>query len=145
MTNPQRGLLLASFLVTEEDEIIQREVEFLAENMSLSNNYIFLLRCVDEPTKKILTYNAFVEKGRKFHPSLYTTRVHRKKQTNTIYTINALNLAVAEQHDGKTGRDLKLDWSQYENTLLLSQGKKLQVHPIEVVKIFKIEEPPEEN
>ena len=72
-------------------------------------------------------------------------RVHRKKKTNTLYTINALNLAVAAQHDGKTGKNLQLDWNQYENSLLLTADKKLQVYPIEVVKIFKIEEPPEEN
>ena len=56
-----------------------------------------------------------------------------------------LNRAVAAQHDGKTGKDLKLDWSQYENCLLLTSGKNLQIHPIEVVKIFKLEDPPEEN
>ena len=72
-------------------------------------------------------------------------RVHRKKQTNTLYTINALNLAVAEEHDGKTGRDLKLDWSKYQDSILLTAGKKLQSHPIEVLKIFKIEDAPDEN
>ena len=72
-------------------------------------------------------------------------RVHRKKQTNTLYTINALNQAVALQHNGETGKHLKLDWSEYENCLLLTMGKKLQVYPIEVVKIFKIEDPPEET
>jgi len=141
----ERGLLLASFITTDSEESIQTEVQFLVDEMKLSNNYIFLLRCTEEPDKKILTYNAFVEKGTTFNPRLYTTRVHRKKQTNTLYTINALNLAVAAQHEGKTGRDLKLDWEEYKNCLLLSQGKTLQIHPIEVIKIFKIEDPPEEN
>ena len=72
-------------------------------------------------------------------------RVHRKKLTNTLYTINALNYAVALQHDGKTGRDLKLAWDKYRNCQLLTSGNKLQVHPIEVIKIFKIEDPPEEK
>ena len=141
----QRGLLLASFLKTNSEEDIQKEVEFIVNNINLTNNYIFLLRNLSDPEKKILTYNAQGEKGKSFNPRLYTTRVHRKKQTNTLYTINALNLAVAAQHEGKTGRDLKLDWSQYENSLLLTSGKKLEVHPIEVLKIFKIEDPPEEN
>ena len=145
MSNNKRGLLLASFLNTDSEERVQAEVQFIVDNLSLSNNYIFLLRNTEDLDKKILTYNAHVEKGQSFNPNLYTTRVHRKKQTNTLYTINALNLAIAEEHDGKTGRDLKLDWEKYRNCLLLSQGKKLNVHPVEVMKIFKIEEPPEEN
>ena len=143
--NNRRGLLLASFLSTDDESEIQKEVEFIVNNIELTNNYIFLMRNVESPSKKILTYNAITEKGKSFNPRLYTMRVHRKKQTNTLYTINALNLAVAEQHGGKTGRELKLDWEQYRSCLLLTAGKKLAVHPIEVVKIFKIEDPPEEN
>ncbi len=140
-----RGFLLASFLVSESDEEIMKEIEFIASNINLTNRYIFLFRHVDEPRKKIVTYNALPQPGQHFHPHLYTMRVHRKKQTNTLYTINALNLAVAEQHDGKTGKGLKLDWEKYGNCILLTLDKKLSAHPIEVVKIFKIEDPPEEN
>jgi len=143
--NKRRGLLLASFLSTDDESDIQEEVEFIANNIELTNDYIFLLQNVESPLKKVITYNAITEKGKSFNPRLYTMRVHRKKQTNTLYTINALNLAVAKQHEGKTGRDLKLDWEQYRNCLLLTAGKKLAVHPIEVRKIFKIEAPPEEN
>ena len=141
----RKGILLASFLADSDPPQIMREVEFIVNNMNLTNNFIFLLENKDNPGKKILTYNAVVEKGKPFHPHLYTMRVHRKKLTNTLYTINALNDAVALEHGGKTGRDLKLDWEKYKNCLLLTSGKKLQVHPIEVVKIFKIEDPPEEN
>jgi hypothetical protein len=141
----QRGVLLASFLTGADDDKITEEVNYIVNNMKLTNSYVFLLRNQSDPEKKIITYNATISKGTSFHPHLYTMRVHRKKQTNTLYTINALNAAVAEQHGGKTGRDLKLDWGIYENSLLLTVGKKLQVHPIEVVKIFKIEDPPEEN
>ena len=141
----RRGFLLASFLNTESEDEVTAEVEFIVNNIDLTNSFIFLLQNTDDPSKKILTYNAITEKGKSFNPRLYTMRIHRKKQTNTLYTINALNKAIAAQHDGKTGKDLKLDWSQYENCLLLTTGKNLEAHPIEVVKIFKIEEPPEEN
>ncbi len=140
-----RGFLLASFLNTDDSDVIAQEVQEIVNNLELTTDYIFLLKNVDDPGKKILTYNAVPQKGSSFNPRLYTMRVHRKKQTNTLYTINALNAAVAAQHDGKTGKDLKLDWSVYENCLLLTAGKELRVHPIEVVKIFKIEEAPEEN
>jgi hypothetical protein len=104
-----------------------------------------LLQDTENPEKKIITYNAVVEKGKPFNPRLFTMRMHRKKQTNTLYTINALNAAVASQHEGKTGKDLKLDWTQYENSILLTAGKELKVHPVEVNKIFKIEDEPAEE
>ena len=143
--NQRRGILLASFLVSEDDDAIQKEVEFIVNNIDLTNDFVFLLANPENMTKKILTYNAQTEKGKPFHPHLYTMRVHRKKLTNTLYTINALNAAIATQHDGRTGKDLKLDWEQYRNSLLLTTGKKLEVHPLEVIKIFKIEDPPDEN
>jgi hypothetical protein len=143
--NKRKGFLLASFLTTEEDQQIHDEVQFIADHLNLTAPYIFLLRNVSDPSKKILTYNAQTERGKSFNPRLYTMRLHRKKQTNTLYTINALNLALAMEHEGATGRHLKLDWEKYTNTMLLTQGKKLQTYPIEVVKIFKIEDSPEEN
>jgi hypothetical protein len=141
----KRGVLLASFIKTDNEEQIQQEVEYIVNNIEITNSLIFLLEEQEDPLKKIITYNAIVEKGKPFNPRLFTMRMHRKKQTNTLYTINALNAAVASQHDGKTGRDLKLDWSQYENSIILTAGKELRVHPIQVSKIFKIEDEPAEE
>ena len=144
MTN-RRGVLLASFIITDDEQKIQEEVEFIVNNIEITNNLIFLLQDTENPEKKIITYNAVVEKGKPFNPRLFTMRMHRKKQTNTLYTINALNAAVASQHEGKTGKDLKLDWTQYENSILLTAGKELKVHPVKVDKIFKIEDEPVEE
>lgn len=141
----KRGVLLASFMMTEDDNLVTEEVQFIVENIEITNNLIFLLAEKESPAKKILTYNAIVEKGKPFNPRLYTMRVHRKKQTNTLYTINALNKAVAAQHDGQTGRHLKVDWSMYRDSILLTAGRELRVHDVLVEKIFKIEEPPEEG
>jgi len=145
MAKDSRGFLLASFLVGAEEEDILDEVNFIVGNLNLTNQYIFLFQLTDEPLKKVLTYNILPDQGKPFNPRLFTMRIHRKKQTNTLYTINALNAAVASQHDGATGKNLKLNWEPFANSILLTEGKKLQVHPVEVVKIFKIEEPPEEN
>ena len=144
MTN-KRGVLLASFMRTLDDEKVQEEVEFIVNNIEITNSLIFLLQDKDDPEKKIITYNALVVPGQPFNPRLFTMRMHRKEQTNTLYTINALNQAVAKQHGGKTGKHLKLDWDQYENSILLTAGSELKVHPVEVSKIFKIEDPPEEG
>ena len=139
------GILLASFLNTNDEDQILQEVEFIAANADLANDYIFLLRDKENPERKIITYNVEGGKQKKSLNRLFTLRVHRKKQTNTLYTINALNTAVAKEHNGQTGKHLKLNWEEYQDSLLMTSGKELAVYHIEVVKIFKIEAPPEEN
>ncbi len=145
MSKNDRGFLLASFLTGVDDQGILDEVNYIVENLDLTNQFIFLFQLTEDPLKKVLTYNILPAKGKPFNSRLFTMRIHRKKQTNTLYTINALNAAVASQHDGATGKNLKLDWEPFANSILLTEGKKLQTHPVEVVKIFKIEDPPEEN
>ena len=139
----KRGVLLASFVSAADPEKIQTEVEFIANNMELTNNLIFLLHQKDDPSKKILTYNITMTGQRDLNPRLFTMRVHRKKQTNTLYTINALNRAVALEHGGQTGKHLKLDWAKYANSIMIVTGNELKVYEVEVSKIFQIQEPEE--
>jgi hypothetical protein len=141
----KRGVLLASFVTTDDDEKILAEVEHIAATVDLTNNLIFLLAMPDEPERRVITYNAYLEKGKPLNSRLFTMRVHRKKSSNTLYTINALNKAVALEHDGQTGRHLKLNWDDYKNSIMLLTGSELKVYNVEVVKIYKIEEPPEEQ
>ena len=136
----ERGVLLASFIKTEDEEAVLAEVEFIASDINLTNKFIFLLEDNEDPTNKILSYNAIVSKNRVYNPRLYTIRVHRKKQTNTLYTINALNKAVALENDGQTGKHLKLDWEKYTDSILLTSGSDLRVHNVTVAKIFQVED-----
>ena len=141
MNNNQnsRGILLASFITSDSEEEILAEVENIAATLPLSNNMILLLQLLDEPEKKVITYNALIDKGQSLNSRLFTMRIHRKKTTNTLYTINALNAAVAAENDGQTGKHLKLNWDNYKNSIMLVTGPNLVVHPVEVLKIFRIE------
>ena len=86
MTKAQpRGILLASFLTTDSEEQILEEVQYIADNFQLTNKYIFLLRNTEDPNKKVLTYNAVMQKGKFLNQRLFTMRIHRKKSTNTLY------------------------------------------------------------
>ena len=73
-----RGILLASFVVTDKDEIVTEEVTNIIENYSLTNNIVFVLEDVSNPDNKIITYNAVVPKGQKLNSRLFTMRVLRK-------------------------------------------------------------------
>tara|TARA_B100000214_G_C23921804_1_gene606449 strand:+ start:804 stop:1235 length:432 start_codon:yes stop_codon:yes gene_type:complete len=143
MRDQKRGVLLASFITSASDQEVMTEVEKIINELELTNNLIFLLQDTENLDKKILTYNVQPVRGQPYNKNLFTMRVHRKKQTNTLYTINALNQAVALEHDGQTGKHLKLDWEKYTNSIMLSVNGELRVIPVKVAKIFKIEEPEE--
>ena len=55
-----------------------------------------------------------------------TILVHRKKETNTLYTINALNELIKKLNGGAVDIHYKINWQHYKNTILLTQHNELK-------------------
>ena len=55
-----------------------------------------------------------------------TILVHRKKETNTLYTINALNTLIKELNGGVLDTSYRVNWSDYRNCILLTKGPELK-------------------
>lgn len=49
-----------------------------------------------------------------------TITINRKKETETLYSINALNTLIRELNNGVLDKNYRVDWSQYTNQLLLT-------------------------
>ena len=49
-----------------------------------------------------------------------TITINRKKDTETLYSINALNALIREQNNGVLDRSYRVNWIHYENKLLLT-------------------------
>ena len=64
--------------------------------------------------------------------------IHRKKETNTLYTINALNEAIREENDGMLDKKFSLNWSTYQNSLLLTNDQGLNVIRTKLYKIVNV-------
>ena len=47
-----------------------------------------------------------------------TILVHRKKETNTLYTINALNTLIKELNGGVLDTSYRVNWSDFKNCIL---------------------------
>ena len=43
----------------------------------------------------------------------------KKKQSNTLYTINALNMLIRELNNGILDKSFSIDWINYKNCILL--------------------------
>jgi hypothetical protein len=106
----------------------------LAANVIFDKIYVF--ENVDEPESLICTYN--VEKTDDFIQNNKTMAIHRKKETNTLYTINALNEAIREENDGMLDKKFSLNWSTYQNSLLLTNDQGLNVIRTKLYKIVNV-------
>jgi hypothetical protein len=51
-----------------------------------------------------------------------TISINRKKETNSYYSINALNAIIKENNNGVLDKSFPIDWVSYTNTLLLSDN-----------------------
>jgi hypothetical protein len=67
-----------------------------------------------------------------------TILVHRKKETNTLYTINALNTLIKALNGGVVDPKFKVDWQHYKNCILLTQGNELRQLNTKVHKIIEL-------
>ena len=104
--------------VPEED--VNSAVDKIRESYSVLFNKIFVLESVDGE-KIMLTYN--VDMGNSSSEFLVsnTILVHRKKQTNTLYTINALNELIKSLNNGYLDKTYTINWNNYKNCILLIQ------------------------
>tara|TARA_B100001093_G_C26275464_1_gene778773 strand:- start:24 stop:416 length:393 start_codon:yes stop_codon:yes gene_type:complete len=99
-----------------EDELVQN----LFDTYPILFGKIFVLSSMDED-KIMVTYNIDFSN---FHENIHipnTILVHRKKQTNTLYTINALNEVIKHLNGGFLDTSYRIPWDNYRNSLLLTK------------------------
>ena len=70
----------------------------------------------------MLTYNVDMGNSINEFSVKNTILVHRKKQTNTLYTINALNELVKSLNNGYLDKSYPINWNDYKNCILLIQA-----------------------
>jgi hypothetical protein len=108
--------LLCTF--TDKD-VLQDVLQQIRENYKIVYNYIYILQNKTSLDELYITYNIDVE----FRPNKQlpnTILVHRKKQSNTLYTINALNQLIKEENGGVLDTSFSLDWDKFKNCIILT-------------------------
>ena len=82
------------------------------------------------------TYN--VEQGNVSSIPENTILVHRKKESNTLYTINALNELIKKLNGGVVDTKFPINWQHYRNTVLLTQHNELKQLKTKIYKILEV-------
>ena len=123
------------FCTFSTEEGLEQVLSEIQERYKIIYNKIFVLYAKSQD-EYICTYNvdfgnvgAFLEN---------TILVHRKKETNTLYTINALNTLIKELNDGVLDTSYRINWFDYRNCILLTKGPELKRVNTKLYKILEL-------
>ena len=106
--------LLCTFAHRSDINIVS---EYIQHNYEIPERRIFVFSNAEVSDNLYCTYNAN-ETARR---GQNTISIHRKKETNTLYTVNALNEVIRTVNNGVLDKTFQLDWSIYQNSFILTE------------------------
>jgi len=131
-TNMLNNKLFATFTGLDSvDELIVS----LSSTYTIMYNKMFVLY-VKSTDEYVVTYN--VEQSNIDGIPVNTILVHRKKESNTLYTINALNDLIKKLNGGVVDPTFRVDWQHYKNCILLTNHNELKQLNTKVHKIIDL-------
>ena len=128
-----RTQLVCTFVKKHE---IDHIIDQINESFSTINGKIFLLKSTNIQNELMLSYNVILERRKDFLSG--SIMVHRKKETNTIYTINALNELIMNLNNGILDKRLPIEWDRYKDTMLIKKPDGLKILNIDLVKVYSL-------
>jgi len=128
-----RTQLLCTFSTRDRlDDIL----ELIIECNEILYDKVYVFQNLSEPNQMICTYNVTYEDDYIAEDIPNTISLHRKKQTNTLYSINALNEVIRDLNGGVLDKRFPVPWENYQNSLLLTNDTGLNKIPTKLHKII---------
>ena len=110
-------------------------IEDIKSKYDIIYNKLFVLEIIGKD-EYVVTYN--VDQTNLSSIPENTILVHRKKESNTLYTINALNELIKKLNGGVVDTSYKIDWQHYRNCVLLTQHNELNQLNTKIYKIIEL-------
>lgn len=107
----------------------------LSNRYSIMYNKMFVLH-IKSNNEYVVTYN--VDQGNINDIPDNTILVHRKKESNTLYTINALNELIKKLNGGVVDVKFPVNWQHYRNCILLTQHNEIKQLNTKIFKIIEL-------
>jgi hypothetical protein len=124
--------LFCTFTSGEELETL---IENITNSYTIMYNKMFVL-FVKSTNEYVLTYN--VDQDNIDTIPENTILVHRKKETNSLYTINALNELIKRLNGGVVDVAYRVNWQHYRNCIMLTQHNELKQLNTKVYSIIEL-------
>ena len=113
-----RTQLLCTFA---KRETIQETLTKIQSAYEIIFNKIYVFEDVNSPEDLMCTY--YVDPINLGNFVSNTISLHRKKQTNSLYTINALNAVIRSLNNGVLDKSFQIPWDQFRNCMLVTNDK----------------------
>jgi hypothetical protein len=126
--------LLCTFVKKQD---LYATVDIIIECNEVLYDRIYVFQNENDYDQLLCTYN--VEYDEDYVEGVKDTiSLHRKKQTNTLYTINALNEVIRKLNNGILDKSFAVPWEEYKNNLLLTNDEGLNIIPTKIYTIIDI-------
>ena len=123
------------FCTFSTEEGLDDVLNNIQERYKIIYNKIFVLYSKSQ-NEYMCTYN--VDFGNVSNFIENTILVHRKKETNTLYTINALNTLIKQLNGGVLDTSYRINWNDFRNCILLTKGPELKRVNTKLYKIIEL-------
>jgi len=117
---------------------LEQSIRDITKNFKIVFDKIYVLQNEEKTKELICTYNVDKEEKIDFNAVSNTISLHRKKITNTLYTINALNELIKTINNGVLDTSYQIEWDNYKNMILISNKEGLQKIPTRILKIIDL-------
>lgn len=112
------------FCTFVQPETINNSLVEIQNRYTILFSKIFILSSEDTD-EMMITYNVDTNNLQEQSSMDNTILLHRKKISNTLYTINSLNSLIYILNDGKLDPHYKINWNEYRNCILLTRDGEL--------------------
>tara|TARA_Y100000593_G_C4299682_1_gene332675 strand:+ start:1800 stop:2192 length:393 start_codon:yes stop_codon:yes gene_type:complete len=126
--------LLCTFIKFEQ---IDEMIDLIKKQHTVVFNKVYVFSCNESDEDYICTYNVDSVNTRDILPN--TISLHRKKQSNTLYTINSLNALIRTLNNGKLDKGYQINWNDYQNSLLLTGKEGFSQVKTKLHKIIQVD------
>jgi hypothetical protein len=118
-------------------EALDETLNTLTTKYTILYSKIFVLESLSTE-EYVCTYNidTFNMEQQSVLPN--TILLHRKKESNTLYTINALNALIKSLNNGILDTDFRITWLDYKNSILLIQSNDLNIIQTKIHRIINL-------
>jgi hypothetical protein len=130
-----KSQLLCTFTTKEN---IDETVEEIKQSYVIVFNKIYVLQNENDVNELLCTYNVDTTDGVDYNKVKNTISLHRKKYSNTLYTINALNEVIANLNNGIIDSKFMVPWENFKNMLMVTNSDGLNKINTRIYKIIKI-------
>jgi hypothetical protein len=117
----------------------KEDLESILSNIQTQYNILFnkiFVLYIESTNEYVCTYNIDSFNIEGILPN--TILLHRKKESNTLYTINSLNRLIESLNGGKLDTSFRINWNDYRNCILLTHTGELRKLDTKIHQIINL-------